>query len=221
MLRVVLQARKAVLQPPEMNQDLPHSLKIPAVSDVPPSVMFPLIDSSFTKIFWKKDSLTIFITLSFFSELLRELHSYPIRMGSQTISWIFSPLALHLESFMFEQAPPPKATLETLSLHHCLKSVPDGPGWGLTGPLLSSTKWVNCSLHWNTNKLQRLYISQEKQQQKSYGFSNKVNFKKYPLQDAIWNANTKPVFSQSLNIKNDLKVWSGSLEDVRLIVIWN
>lgn len=54
---------------------------------------------------------------------------------------------------------------------------------------------------------------------KSYGFSNKVNFKKYPWQDAIWNANTKSVFSQSLNIKNDLNIYSGSLEDIKFIVI--
>lgn len=111
MLRVVLQARKAVLQPPEMNQDLPHSLKIPAVSDVPPSVMFPLIDSSFTKIFWKKDSLTIFITLSFFSELLRELHSYPIRMGSQTISWILAPWPCTLRASCLSKPHLPKQPL--------------------------------------------------------------------------------------------------------------
>lgn len=118
---------------------------------------------------------------------------------------------------MVKQVQHPKATLETLSLHHCPKSVPAGPGWGLTGPLLNSMNWVNCGLQWNTNKLKRLYISQEKK--KNYCFSDKVNFKKYPWQDAIWNANTKPVISQSLNIKNDLNIYSGSLEDVRLIVI--
>lgn len=37
-----MQTRKAVLQPPEVNQDLPCPLKVLAKSDVPISVMFPL-----------------------------------------------------------------------------------------------------------------------------------------------------------------------------------
>lgn len=59
-----MQTRKAVLELPEMNQDLLHPLKIPSMSDVPLSMMFPLIDSSFIRTFWKKDSLPIFITIT-------------------------------------------------------------------------------------------------------------------------------------------------------------
>lgn len=149
-----------------MNQNLPHPLKIPAMSDVPPSVMFPLIDSSFFKTFWKKDSLSIFIT-AITDHCYYCLNFYRTAYLPYKNGWVnhfldFSHVALHLKSFMFKQAQHPKATLETLSLCHCLKSVPAGPGWGLTGPLLSSMNWLNSSLQWNTNKLKRLYISQEK-----------------------------------------------------------
>lgn len=97
--------------------------------------------------------------LLFFSELLQELHTHPMRMGRWTISWIWVMWSCTLRASCSSKPNIPKQHLRHYHLHHCLQSVPAGPGWGLTGPLLSSMNWVNCSLQWNTNELNWFYIS--------------------------------------------------------------
>lgn len=94
--------------------------------------------------------------------------------------------------------------IETLSLssRHSFKSVPAGPRWGLTGPLLSSMNGVNCSLQWNTNKQKWLYIPQEKQ---VTVLVIRWTSKKITMTGCNLKCKYKACCLPKLNIKNDLK----------------